>query len=249
MRTRLWLMSLVLAFRVYGQNGAPTPLVSVDKSSPMISRNLISKKELLVPRKAVKELLRSQRDYALGNVRASAGHLENALRLYPDYMEARNNLGAEYIELREYEKAISELRTAAQIDPSAVQPLNNLVVAFLFVQRYPDAEATARRALVLDPQNSRSRFLLGCTLATEKRNTREAVEMLNTTKNEFPESRLLLAQILLRQGGVEEAKRELQDYLSVPGIEKTALVEGWLAQLTRASKSLKSQARAEPSTQ
>lgn len=232
MKLKLWPLFFVLAFRLCGQTAAPTPsLVSMDKPSSLVSRNTISKNELLIPRKAIQEIQRSQRAYAVGDVRASARHLENALRLYPDYLEARNDLGVQYIELHEYEKAIAELQKAIQIAPEAVQPLNNLSVAFFRLERYREAEAVARQALVLDPQNSRSRYVLGCALAAENRDTPEAVDMLNTTKSEFPESRLLLAQILLRQGSAKEAQRELQDYLAVPGIETRALVERWLAQL------------------
>jgi thioredoxin-like negative regulator of GroEL len=77
--------------------------------------------------------------------------------------------------------------------------------------------------------------MLGCILATEKRNPLEAMEMLRQTKREFPDSRLLLAEILLRRGAVDEAENELREYLSVPGAEKKQNVERWLARLTQKS--------------
>jgi hypothetical protein len=57
------------------------------------------------------------------------------------------------------------------------------------------------------------------------------MELLHRTEVEFPDARLLLAQILLRQGGVNEAKNELRSYLKVPGVEKKQKVECWLARL------------------
>jgi tetratricopeptide (TPR) repeat protein len=223
----------VFAVKVCGQTKAPAhPLVAVDGSGAPILRNTISKEELRIPRKAIEELLRAQRDYTLGNVRSSVHHLENALKLYPNYLEARNNLGAQYIELQEYEKAVAQFQRAIQINDRVVQPFNNLSVALFTLQRYADAEAAARHALGLDPSNSITRYLLGCTLATEDRNAAEALEMLRATESVFPESRLLIAKILLRQGSAEDARKELRDYLAVPGIEKRAVAEQWLAQLT-----------------
>jgi tetratricopeptide (TPR) repeat protein len=195
----------------------------------------ISLGELRIPPKAAKEIQRSQNALRSGDVRSSAVHLERALQIYPQSLEVHNNLGSRYIELHEYEKAAVEFQKAIEIDPRVMQPFNNLSVAFFLLQRYPDAEAAARRALDLNPHNPTSRYMLGCVLAMEKRNPLEAVEMLRETKREFPDSRLLLAEILLRRGAVPEAENELRDYLTVPGVEKKQNVERWLARLAKTS--------------
>jgi tetratricopeptide (TPR) repeat protein len=189
--------------------------------------------ELGIPPKAVKEIQRSQTALRSGDVRSSAAHLERALQIYPQSLEVHNNLGSRYIELREYEKAALEFQRAIDIDPRVMQPFNNLSVAFYLLQRYPEAEAAARRALDLDPRNPTARYMLGCILAMEKRNPLEAMEMLRQTKREFPDSRLLLAEILLRRGAINEAENELRDYLAVPGAEKKQNVARWLTRLTQ----------------
>jgi Flp pilus assembly protein TadD len=148
-------------------------------------------------------------------------------------LEGHNSLGARYIDLHEYEKATAEFQKAIDIDPRVMQPVNNLSVALFLEQRYVDAEAAARRAVDLDPHDPTARYMLGAILATEDRNPAEAMEMLRQTKNQFPDSRLLLAQILERRGDVEEAKKELRDYLAVPDAEKRQNVERWLARLAR----------------
>jgi tetratricopeptide (TPR) repeat protein len=154
-----------------------------------------------------------------------------------------NNLGSCYIELHEYERAAAEFQKAIDIDPHVAQPFNNLSVAYFLLRRYPEAEAAARRSLDLDPRNPTSRYMLGCILAAEKRNPLEAMEMLRQTKGEFPDSRLLLAEILLRRGDIDEAENELRDYLTVPGAEKKQNVERWLARLTRTSAAANSAAQ------
>jgi tetratricopeptide (TPR) repeat protein len=148
-------------------------------------------------------------------------------------LEARNSLGARYFELQEYEKAAVEFQKAIEIDPLIMQPINNLSVAFFLLGRYSDAEAAARRALALDPQKTTPRYMLGCILAREKRNPLEAMELLRETRSEFPDSRLLLAEILISRGALDQAETELRDYLTVPGAEKKQSVERWLARLTQ----------------
>ena len=236
MRPSVCALLLILTSSVCAQTESlPHPLVPIDQSRLPRLGESISMGELRIPPKAVKEIQRSQTALRSGDVRSSAAHLERALQIYPQSLEVHNNLGSRYIELHEYEKAAVEFQKAIEIDPRVMQPFSNLSVAYFLLQRYADAEAAVRRALDLDPHRPTSRYMLGCILATEKRNPLEAMDMLRQTKSEFPDARLLLAEILLRRGAMNEAKSELRDYLAVPGAEKKQNVERWLARLTQAS--------------
>lgn len=248
MRAFVWPLLLVLTPTLYGQTEPPPrpfipmfadPLDSgrfaVDATHPPKPGETVSTRELLIPPKAMKELQHSQSAFLSGDVRASAKYLERALRIYPDYLAARNTLGSRYIELGAYERAAAEFQKAIDLDPRVTQPFNNLSVALFLLQRYPEAEVAARRALDVDPHNPTAQYMLGCVLATEKRNPSEAMELLRQTEVEFPDARLLLAQILLRQGAVNEGESELHEYLKVPGVEKKQKVECWLARLEQSS--------------
>jgi Tfp pilus assembly protein PilF len=239
MRAIVWPFLLVLTPSLCAQTEPPprpfVPTVAVDPSYPPKPGETVSRRELLIPPKAMKELQRSQSAFLSGDVRSSAKHLEKALQIYPHYLEAHNALGTRYTELHEYEKAAAEFQKAINLDPRITQPFNNLSVALFLLQRYPDAEIAARRALDLDPHNSTAQYMLGCALATEKRKPSEAIELLRQTEVEFPDARLLVAQILIRQGAMNEAKSELREYLKAPGIEKKQRVECWLARLERIS--------------
>ena len=236
MRSSVWALLLVLTARVCAQTEPvrPSP-VPIDQPHLPKFAETISMGELRVPAKAIKEIQRAQSALRFGDVRSSAQHLERALQIYPQSLAVHNNLGSRYIELREYEKAAVEFQKAIDIDPRIMQPFNNLSVAFFLLQRYPEAEAAARRAIDLDPHNSTAQYMLGCVLATEKRNPSEAMELLRQTEVEFPDARLLLVQILLRQGAVSDAEKELHEYLKVPGVEKKQKVECWLARLEQTS--------------
>ena len=236
MKANLCVLLLILASRACAQTEqTPSSLLPNDRSRLPQLGETVSLRDLRIPPKAVKELQRSQDALKSGDVVSSARHLEKALQIYPDCLEAHNNLGARYIDLQEYEKAAAEFQRAIAIDPRVPQPWNNLSVAFFLQQRYRDAEAAARRALNVAPQLPMARYMLGAILATERRNPEEAMELLRQTKSEFPDARLLLAEILLRRGAVGEAEEELRGYLALPGLPKRQNVERWLARLTRTS--------------
>ena len=248
MRAFVWLLLLVMIPALYAQTEPPprpfVPLVAdpldsarfaVDPTHPVKPGETVSTRELLIPPKAMKELERSQSAFLSGDIRSSAQHLERALQIYPHYLEAHNTLGSRYIGLGEYEKAATEFQKAINLDPRVTQPFNNLSVALFLLQHFGEAEIAARRALNLDPHNSTARYMLGCVLATEKRNPLEAMELLRQAEVEFPDARLLRAQVLVRQGDANEAENELHEYLRVPGVEKKQKVECWLARLEHAS--------------
>ena len=239
MRPRVLALQLILTSSLCAQSEPPPhPLVSNNQSLVPRLAQTVPARELLIPPKAVKELQLSQSALRSSDIPASARHLERALAIYPDYLEAHNTLGARYIALHEYQKASLEFQKAIAIDQRVVEPTNNLSVAFYLLQRYPDAEAAARRALYLHPNLATSRYMLGCILAAEKRNPVEAMELFRETKEEFPVARLLLAEILLRRGAKDAAETELRDYLTVPGVENKHKVECWLARLTETSQHL-----------
>ena len=246
MKANLCVLLLILASRACAQTEqTPSSLLPNDRSRLPQLGETVSLRDLRIPPKAVKELQRSQDALKSGDVVSSARHLEKALQIYPDCLEAHNNLGARYIDLQEYEKAAAEFQRAIAIDPRVPQPWNNLSVAFFLQQRYRDAEAAARRALNVAPQLPMARYMLGAILATERRDPEEAMELLRQTKSEFPDARLLLAEILLRRGAVGEAEEELRGYLALPGLPKRQNVERWLARLTRTSAT---KAPTEPNT-
>ena len=234
MRTNVSVLLLILASSASAQTEqTPSSLLATAPSRLPRLGETISLRDLRIPPKALKELQRSQDALKSGDVRSSARHLEKAVQIYPDCLEAHNNLGARYIDLEEYGKAAAEFQKAIAIDPRVLQPLNNLSVAFFLQQRYADAESAARRALSVAPQHTTARYMLGATLATERRNPEEAMELLRETKLDFPDARLLLAQILLRRGAVAQAEEELRGYLALPDAPKRQNVERWLARLTQ----------------
>ncbi len=198
---------------------------------------VVSAQELRVPPKANKEFDRSMKAFQSGNYREAATHLEKATRIAPDFVQAHNNLGAVYINLRQYESAVAELRKSIQLRPEIATPYHNLAMVLILLQRLPEAEEAARQALDLAPSQSAASYTLGRILALQNHNTPEAVQVLTAACSETPQAYLVLAQVLQNRGEIPAAVAALHTYLQIPDQDRTdvkrARVEGWLAQLEK----------------
>lgn len=191
----------------------------------------ISVKELLIPAKAVKELQRSEKAFYGGDLRASREHLEKAVHIYPDFFEAHYNLGTNYVRLHEYEKAFTEYQTAMAINSNLPQAHHGLAVSLYFLGRYSEAEASARRALELNPESIDYRYMVGRAIIAQGLFTPETRQFLLDSQEKFPNASLLLAQIFVSQGKIDDAVTELQTYLRSPDPDNKEKAECWLALL------------------
>jgi tetratricopeptide (TPR) repeat protein len=210
------------------------PFVPVPQSPQ--PAGLVSARDLNIPPKAAKELERAAGDYQAFQLDSAVRHLQKALRIYPGFMQAHNNLGAAYLDLRDYEHAAAEFRQAIALQSDAPQPHTNLALTLLMLGRYSEAETAARQALQLDPSRAAVRATLGRILAAENRNTLEAVALLRAASEELPDARLPMAQVLLRRCAFADAAAELRVYLQHPEPDGKATAERWLAQANAASR-------------
>jgi tetratricopeptide (TPR) repeat protein len=249
----LWAMLFFSASGLHGQgarrfpattgryaNPAPDigPLAAIRVQPAMPARMtpsgaMISVHDLTVPAKAAKEMERAMKAFKADDFRSAAEHLQKALQIAPGFVQAHNNLGATYIRLNEYESAIVQLQEAVELAPNLRDPYHNLGIALLLLGRLPEAEVAARRALDIGPQDSSARFTLGRILATEDKNTPEALHLLSESARDIPEARLSLAQVLRRRGLLEPAIAELQTYLRIADAREKEQVGAWLALWTK----------------
>jgi len=207
---------------------APSPRVRIQAET-------ISVHELLVPAGAIKEFHRSEKAVRSGNFQSAAEHLQKALQIDPNFVQAHNNLGASYIQLNQYESAITEFHRAIELDPKIQETYRNLGLGLFLLGRYPEAEIAARQALQLNPGLSRARYTLGRILAAEGSSSAEAELLLRQNISEFVDARLPLAQVLLNKGATEQAANELRTYLRSPGADpaKMPAVQCWLSRISQ----------------
>jgi tetratricopeptide (TPR) repeat protein len=188
--------------------------------------------QLAIPSKAAREFQLSQKSFQVGDFHSAGKHLEKAVRIFPDFPEARNNLACAYMYLKEFEKALAELRQVIAINASLDAPYNNLSSVLFSLQRFPEAEQAARHALEFNPRRNASRYDLGLALPAQQCYTPETVDALSQASIEIPQARLALALVLSRRGSIDQAAGQLREYLKAPDPAKSQAVQDWLTELS-----------------
>ena len=82
--------------------------------------------ELAVPPKAQNEYAHANEALLKGQIENGIHHLEEAIRLAPQFITALNRLGTVYYFRKDYAKAEETFRRALVEDPKAYEPLVNL---------------------------------------------------------------------------------------------------------------------------
>jgi len=198
------------------------------------SANPVPVSQLRIPTKALKEFERARKAFQSGEIRASAEHLQKAVQIYPDFIEAHNALGLRFVQIGEYQKAVTEHQIALSLDPRNAQAHQDLSLAFLLLNRNQEAEAEARQALDLDPQPAGSRYFLARALIAQGHFTPEAIQLLHQSEYAFPNASLVLAQIHFTAGRTEQVIAALHRYLQAPpDPDNKQKAECWVAQLSQ----------------
>jgi protein O-GlcNAc transferase len=87
--------------------------------------------------------------------------LQRAVSLKPDIATAHENLAAAYIQLSQFEDAITQLRAALKLTPNAAQLHYNLGLAFKMEDNAADAIPEFETAEKLDPSAAEPPYALG----------------------------------------------------------------------------------------
>ena len=91
-----------------------------------------------------------------------------AVRLNPDYTDARNNLAAVYGRTGRYQEAIDTLERVLRLRPDFVEANFNLGVAYERLGRHKEAAAAFRRVVAARPDYADARYLLALALIEMK---------------------------------------------------------------------------------
>lgn len=142
--------------------------------------------------KAVTAAAKAQRYSEAGDYRRAADLLEKALRISPDFVEARNNLAVQYIRLGDFQAAVDEIERASAIAKPGPVELCNLAFAELQLKRYDEAVAAARSSLRLDSGYAQAHFVVGVLLARQPATLPEALLHLERAAQTLPSAQVVL---------------------------------------------------------
>lgn len=125
------------------------------ESTPPAGESTVQAGFLSVPRKAQKALERAQTASRKGRHQQAVRHLNEALKLHPDFPEAYNNLAVQYLRLGRPQDALESLSRSLQLRPTA-EAYQNLGVVQMNQGRYEQAYEALRQALQLNPDDGQS---------------------------------------------------------------------------------------------
>jgi Flp pilus assembly protein TadD len=116
-----------------------------------------------------------------GRVPEALSEYQTAVRIYPDYADAHNNLGAILLQSGRTTEAVAEYQAAVRLDPDYPDAHSNLGSALSQIPgRLPEATAELETAVRLDPENARRRAALGNVLLQIPGRIPEAIVQLET---------------------------------------------------------------------
>ena len=164
------------------------------------------------PKQAVQMAARAMHLADAGQHAKAAAELEKAIRIAPEFADARNDLGVQYMALGRYEDALAQLQAAVRIAPAVSHAHSNLALALWKLGRPADAESAVRQAVALDPANLRAHLILGTLLAGQAQHREEAMRELRLAMPEASSALLTLAGLYARAGESEKAQEALQEY-------------------------------------
>jgi len=166
-----------------------------------------------------------------GESEAAMAHLEKAVELAPQYYDALNKLGVEYLRTEQYSKAEVVLNRACALNPNDSLPLKNLGTLYFkegekltqaaevgpeaIQSYYRKAADVLEKALDLNPLDPRTNLYLGTALYRVGTLGRAESLLLNALALDgmMYEARLTLLNIYMHQERYKDALKQITVYL------------------------------------
>jgi Flp pilus assembly protein TadD len=169
-----------------------------------------------VPAKAKKEFERASSAAEQGKTAEAIAHLRQAITIYPRYLMAHNDLGAQLLGQGKLEEAAEELHKALEIDSKAFNPHLNLGIVLVQQHKFSEAEAMLKVAVSLNAGSPSARMyngiaLEGLNIFDEAERELKAAHELGGS--DYAKALFHLGQVYMNTGQLEKAVTALKSYL------------------------------------
>lgn len=122
-----------------------------------------------VPQAAVDNYKKAVESARAGNRKKAVDELNSALAAYPNFSLALRELGAQYQQLKEWDKLAETMEALLKLTPEDPKAHLNLGIALWNQKKYPEAETHLRESIRLVNADSVAHYYLGMTLVSEKK--------------------------------------------------------------------------------
>jgi tetratricopeptide (TPR) repeat protein len=170
-----------------------------------------------IPRAAKEAYQQGEQSLKKNDLKMAEINLARAIELFPDYYDALELLGSEYIKHEYFDAAAPLLAHAVEVNKNAWHSFYGLGVSLIELKRRNEGLDALRRSVNLNPKSINASMRLGLELAKEDQYVDEAIKLLTTVTHmagkRLPDAYLALASLHSRKKQYGAAADALDEYL------------------------------------
>jgi tetratricopeptide (TPR) repeat protein len=202
-------VDLVMELRAKNDPGGGSP-----------SGKVVSAAELRqsVPSAAKKQYELGLKSVGKGKFQEAANYFQEALSIYPEYLAARNDLGAQYLKLKQLDEAQKNFEIVLTNDPKNFNATFNMGLVQVERHNYTEAIALLNQAIAIDSTRPVARLWIGIAkleLGDLEVAEGELTRALIMGGDECVAAHYHLARIYLNRGALNDAARSVQAYIQM----------------------------------
>jgi Tfp pilus assembly protein PilF len=171
-----------------------------------------------VPPEAKKQYELGLKAVNKGNFQQAATYFQEALAIYPEYIAARNDLGAQYLKLKQIDEAQKNFEMVLAADPKNFNAKFNMGLVEIERHNYTDAIVLLNQAIAIDSTRQVARLWIGIAkleLGDVQVAEQELTRALITGGTDCVAAHYHLARIYFSRGAIQDAMRSVQSYIQL----------------------------------
>jgi|GEM_PF-562258 len=189
-----------------------------------------------IPLDALRLYKSGVKDLAGKDMQKGRDELDQAIKIFPNYYDALNALGCNYVDNREYEKSLPYLVQSVSVNQRSFPSFYSLAYAAYKLNHLPEASEAARGAVILQPNSVNAQLLYGTVLRMSGSLDQALATLLKAEKlsKEAPiaEIHWQLALLYNKLNRNKEAADELETYLKIdPNVPNKKQVQDLIQKL------------------
>ncbi|HYK91634.1 MAG TPA: DUF2012 domain-containing protein [Acidobacteriota bacterium] len=193
-------------------------VVKRERAGPIPGSGGVTFAQPAVPASAREAYDKASKSLAKDDSKGAMVLLKRALEIFPDYFDALEALGAEYVKQRSYGEAVPLLRHALQVNDLGWRSHYALGVALVESQQRAEGLSELRRSIDLNPESPNGHMRLGMELAKDPQAQTEAIKELEKVTaiagKSIPDAYFDLASLYSKLKKYKEAADALEGYLA-----------------------------------
>src|SRR5207237_747868 len=187
------------------------------------------------PKAAKREFELANKDADNHKFEESIAHFRKAIAIYPGFVMARNNLGAQLLALGKLDEAAEELQKAIELDQKAFNPKLNLGMVLVEQQKFVEAKLMLDQAMALNSGSPAAQLYDGIALLRldildeAEKHLKAAYDLGGAS---YSLALFHLGELYMNKGDREAALKAFQAYLhDSPSATNAAEVQKLIAML------------------